>query len=1008
MADHFEKLCSFRFLESLKVEKYKSKRTGITLCFVEVPGPLVNGYFTLATEAHDDDGLPHTLEHLVFMGSEKYPYKGLLDLFANRCLAQGTNAWTDTDHTCYTMTTAGSEGFLNLLPIYLDHILYPTITESAYLTEVHHINAEGENAGVVYCEMQARENSGESRTHLTLLRNIYSGHCGYKSETGGIMENLRTSCSHKKVCDYHHEFYRPENLCLLITGQVKPEDVFERIKSFEEKILSKIERPPHVRPWQSAVPDLEESVTTKIQFPSDDEETGLALIGYRGPKATDDFSIQAMKVIMTYLTDSPVATLQQILVECPDPYCSDVGFDFIENSEGCLYITAENVPTEKLDEVVPRITKAIQDVVGRKVELDMKRMAAVIHREILDAMDKIEDKPHYTFAGFCIGDFLYSTQPDQLLDKVDTIRHLKKLTEQTEDFWIEFLDKYFVKATSVTVIGEPSQKLMTEMSETEKDRVKQQQERLGPNGLKERGERLKKANEENGVEPPSEVVSSLPIPSIASINFHEVKTASNLGKLSDDVITSKVPVTNIPYSFQLDHISSLFIELTVLLDTSVLPEHLKDYLSLYIAVILESPVLRNGVLVSHEEIVAQLTQDTLDHDTSLGLNGRRFRPGKFPQLAVLKFKIEMEKYTVAIELLRDLLYNTQFTVERINVVAKKMIKEVTQMKRAGRNVVTALIKDNTFSSQSPYRFCNFIHQQQFLNKILKEAKSNPDKVISDLSQLREKLTNHNNVRVHVTTNVKNLPEKANEIWESGFVPGIPAAPAQHLLDLQNVSACLREGDVKSKIVGVGSVESSFLVQCCRGIDSFTHPDFAPILVFMEYMIALEGPMWRTIRGLGLSYHYSMFCDPEQGLIYFVLFKASHLVKAYEKAQEIMNDYLSGNVPYDAVQLESAISSVIFEIIGQEESVGDAAFENLLSQLRNVGKDHNKRLLEKISKVSLEDLRKVGEKYFTRLFSVEQSNCAICCHPSKVDEIQTSFQNFGRQLSVVSSLDEEMK
>lgn len=28
-----------------------------------------------ATEAFDDDGLPHTLEHLVFLGSEKYPYK---------------------------------------------------------------------------------------------------------------------------------------------------------------------------------------------------------------------------------------------------------------------------------------------------------------------------------------------------------------------------------------------------------------------------------------------------------------------------------------------------------------------------------------------------------------------------------------------------------------------------------------------------------------------------------------------------------------------------------------------------------------------------------------------------------------------------------------------------------------------------------------------------------------------------------------------------------------------
>lgn len=49
------------------------------------------------------------------------------------------------------------------------------------------------------------------------------------------------------------------------------------------------------------------------------------------------------------------------------------------------------------------------------------------------------------------------------------------------------------------MIGEPSQKLMAEMSKIEEDRVKQQQERLGPNGLKERGERLERANKENGV-----------------------------------------------------------------------------------------------------------------------------------------------------------------------------------------------------------------------------------------------------------------------------------------------------------------------------------------------------------------------------------------------------------------------------------------------------------------------------------------------------------------------------
>lgn len=105
----------------------------MTVFVSEFDGPLVNGYLCVATEADDDDGLPHTLEHVIFMGSEDYPFKGVLDLLANRCLASGTNAWTDTDHTCYTMTMAGSRGFLNLLPIYLDHVLYPVLTVTSIL-----------------------------------------------------------------------------------------------------------------------------------------------------------------------------------------------------------------------------------------------------------------------------------------------------------------------------------------------------------------------------------------------------------------------------------------------------------------------------------------------------------------------------------------------------------------------------------------------------------------------------------------------------------------------------------------------------------------------------------------------------------------------------------------------------------------------------------------------------------------------------------------------------------
>ena len=87
---------------------------------------------------------------------------------------------------------AGSEGFLNILPVYLDHILYPTITNAGFHTEVHHVDGHGVDAGVVYCEMQARENTGTSLVHNKMLHLLYPGECGYHAETGGKMANLRS------------------------------------------------------------------------------------------------------------------------------------------------------------------------------------------------------------------------------------------------------------------------------------------------------------------------------------------------------------------------------------------------------------------------------------------------------------------------------------------------------------------------------------------------------------------------------------------------------------------------------------------------------------------------------------------------------------------------------------------------------------------------------------------------------------------------------------------------
>ncbi len=139
----------------------------------------------------------------------------------------------------YTMTTVGAEGFLNMLPVYMEHVLFPTLTEAGYVTEVHHVDSTGEDAGVVYCEMQGRENDADETVQRHMVRNIFPDEeCGYRACTGGILKNLRESTSHAKVVDFHKQFYRPENLCVVVAGGgIRAEDVFRRLEGVEDAWL---------------------------------------------------------------------------------------------------------------------------------------------------------------------------------------------------------------------------------------------------------------------------------------------------------------------------------------------------------------------------------------------------------------------------------------------------------------------------------------------------------------------------------------------------------------------------------------------------------------------------------------------------------------------------------------------------------------------------------------------------------------------------------------------------
>ncbi|KAK3088334.1 hypothetical protein FSP39_017783 [Pinctada imbricata] len=1003
-SSNFELIYTVHGDGNIPVTKYRSKKTGLSVFIAQVEGPLVNGYFCLATEAHDDDGLPHTLEHLIFLGSEDYPYKGVLDLLANRCLASGTNAWTDTDHTCYTMTTAGSEGFLNLLPIYLDHILYPTLTESGYVTEVHHINEEGEDAGVVYCEMQGRENSGESRCHLAMIRALYPGHCGYKSETGGVMKNLRESTSHKKVCNYHGGFYRPENLHLVITGQVESEAVFNAIQSIEEKITSKGSRGNFDRPWQSPVPPFTDVLEEIVPYPADEEKSGMVYVAWRGPVAKDQYSVTAVSVMLDYFRESPISPLQKAFVEIEDPYCSQVEGSIIENAVICTYFMFKNVVKEKLRHIHPKLIEEIRTT--WEGSLDMERMNSIIHRKILECLNGVEDQPHDTIAFNVIGDVLYGDNKDDLEGRVNNITRYRKMKTEPEAYWKNIIQTNFIDKPHVVIIGEPSQSLMESMGKEEKDRVARQREELGEEGLEEKGDTLENAMEENEKEAPESLLTCVDVPDVSKIHFHPIFPTSNLDKASANK-NNKFPLSNIPFRFQLDDLSTNFVQMNALLDSSAVSPELKFYLPLFCEVLFESPMMKNRELISHEEVIKMLQADTLFTSAGLGLNGGLFGCGSYAQIVHIAIKVEQEKYERGVEILKDILFNTKFTPERLKIVGQKMNNEVASSKRKGMKIVRTVMAEMLYDKDNNNKVNSMLRQEKFLTDLLNRIETNPEQVVEAMESLRQTLISPSNMRIHMTANVGSL---ANEMtapqspWlqfldsASGNAPSdVVKQPFECILPLDKVT-------IRHAIVGIGSVETKFFLRASPCISSFYHEDLPAVHLFLQYVSQFEGALWKNIRGAGLAYHYEVYVKPETGMMYFLLSKSTHVAKAYKEGGDIMMGYVKGDSEFSDVEIDSAKSSLIFEIIEEEKTVGDVAAESMVSYFRGVDHDYNKKMLEKVSKVTVADLKRVGEQYIAPLFDSSVSRTVVCCNPSKIGEVVQEFKELDVDLTILESLE----
>lgn len=753
-----------------------------------------------------------------------------------------------------------------------------------------------------------------------------------------------------------------------------------------------------------------------IKYPSDSEDTGLVLVSWRGPPAVTEMNeVISMGVVMEYLTHSSVSPLPSIFVEVADPLASNVYYSCYEYSVSTCYFEFNGVPRAKVDEVNPLLMETLKQLVSGRTTIDMKVMKDILSNLILRQDSRLETAPHSTIANNVIGDALYGYTCQHLDSRINKKLWFLRLIEESEEYWLNLIRKYFVNSSSVVIRGVPSISEATKLEEEEKKRVDTRRQQLGEEKLKVWKDRVDNAKLTNEIPPPTDMLQSVPVPGVQSINFHPFSALNNH---LDHNIHAGVPqsqplfsqLSDLPVKFQLDDLHSNFVEIIAILDTSTLPASLRPYLLLLLDLIFESPIVRGDAIIPYEEVVRELSADTLSRDTVIGLalNTRQFSTGPYSSNAAVIIKVEMDKYKQGVKWLHEVLFESVLGADRMRVKANKLINSIGEYKRSGPKLLQLMFNDVTFKKDTNQNQQTILRQQKFLTSLLDRLTLEEDKVLKEIDEVRNTIVHRDRITIHMATNVQKLATYTDPLkpWVN-FISSAET-PKEKLLNIIPDSQLVSHenlGNVTGFLTGVGSVESAYLLQTTRCVSEHRDWDVPAILTAIQYLTQLEGPMWKEIRGKGLAYSYSMTLNPTEGTLTLKLARAAQLTGAYVEALNILNSHINGSSAWDSNLLESARSSLIFEVIEREAVVSGVVQQSLLSYFRRVPHSYNKDLIDRIATITIEDVKRVALKYFVPLVQPNTSRTVIVCHPSKVQEIVVELGKLGHNLEIIESLED---
>ncbi|GAA5957136.1 hypothetical protein JCM3765_005417 [Sporobolomyces pararoseus] len=981
----------------MHVAKWRSEKTGLTVIWADTPDLISSLSITVVTEASSSSAVPHALEHLVFSASEKYPWSNVLDSVAGRLMARGVNGTTKLDCTTYSFESASEEGVLKVLPVYLDHIFFPSLDEGSFKTEIYHVNGKGEEGGALFTELQEKEGSRAELMALAQQRALYNDSNAYRYDTGGTLTQLR-GLMLQQIKDYHKAAYVPQNTTIVVTGyQVDPKELLDTISrtielDLEKSGLARGSQPQNwIRPFVESItaenePILAEDKTALVPYNSTDDSIGQITISFLGPRLQDSLAISALGVLGDYLVGSPHAVLNRKLVEIPEPACTNISFKVAYREPTVVTVTLDAVPQDRLLTLGEELKSTFRELSCEP--LDMPTIQQVILQQAIGLKKIREAAPDTYVQAAALQDIIYGEEKGwRFSNNFNDLEMLKSLSRWNEADWGKLFKQYFVDCHSVVLIGTPSPQLARESAEEQEARVVKMVQKFGTGGLARLDQELKEAQGAYRL-PPQSFIQTFALPDFHKISWLSVDTArsNGVGRGREAFFGKAQRIINadgpeLPIFIQFDHCPSAFVTVSVLLHGAALP-----ILPLYIDTFFTLPIeLPGGRCMSWEEVSRRIDNDLVSCDASA------VHEGIWITLTALK-----ENYSKAVALLSDVLYGTSFDIDRLRRIVETRSRVLPSIKEIPGKIAKAAIRRECFTEASFESPTNPLNVLEYYPQLKLRLQDDPQDVIKDLETLRRSLLDTRSMRFSVIGDILKI-ENPSSTWLDCFetVEPFPASqlapisrPRQFLTPLGS-----RPGSA-AIVYRVESLETSYLTARSRCPD-WDDPSFPALEVACSILSQTNGLLWRVTRGAGLSYGVSISQSCEHGFISLNLESSPTVLTALSAAQDLLRMVAAGTIKISENEIETAKSEIAFSIVEDECTPTKAAAGSFFDTvILKKPKGFARLYLEQVDLVTPEDVQRVIRTWILPLVDPRTSVVGVSTSPAKASAIVGGLAQLG--------------